>query len=680
MQSQKKHAAQRCLDAEDLWSMDRIGQLALAPDGRRAVCTLTRSSMAENRSRSSLWLLPTERAAPLQLTQCGDKDGQPAWSPQGDRIAFLARREQAEGARDETPQLYLISPDGGEARRVSQFAPGIESFKWLADGKRILFAAWVWPGLKGAAAQARQYREFSQRKESGYATSEAYYRYWDHNIPQGRVLHLLLLELATGRVRDLFEGTAYELPRDAAGNEVYDPSPDGRRVAFQHDPARPPLPGNRLALAEIDLGTRRIKPLADDAQWDFGAPRYRPDGKALACTAAQVGHRHTALNQLALVGPGRGWRLADEHADLHVQAPLRWAADASALFFTAEQRGRCHLWRHGLAAQDLAIAHQGGWVQGFDIAGEVLVTASDSALHPVRVQARRAGVDGPMRLESFNDGLLAQRQLGELREVSVTGALGEPVQLWLTLPPGFDAKRKAKKKYPVMQVIHGGPFAAAGDTFSYRWNPHVLAGRGHVIAQVNYHGSSGFGFAFRDSIMGRQGQLELEDIEAASDWLRKQPWADKQRLSATGGSYGGFLVAWMNGHVKPGRYRSYVCHAGVFDRVATFSADSYMDRPRDLGARYWDDGPKVLAQSPHSAAAQMHTPTLVIHGALDYRVPDCNGLAYYNTLKARGVDARLLWFPDENHWVLKPQNSRLWYREFLDWIVAHDAPAGARRA
>jgi dipeptidyl aminopeptidase/acylaminoacyl peptidase len=223
-----------------------------------------------------------------------------------------------------------------------------------------------------------------------------------------------------------------------------------------------------------------------------------------------------------------------------------------------------------------------------------------------------------------------------------------------------------------MQVIHGGPFAASGDSFGYRWNPHVLASKGHVVAQVNYHGSSGFGFAFHDCIMGRQGQLETQDIEAGSDWLLAQPWADGKRLSATGGSYGGFLVAWMNGHVPAGRYQAYVCHAGVFDRVATFSADSYPQRPKDLGALFWEDMPHVLAQSPHSAAAQMNTPTLVIHGALDYRVPDCNGLAYYNTLKARGVDARLLWFPDENHWVLKPRNSRLWYREFLDWITQHD--------
>jgi dipeptidyl aminopeptidase/acylaminoacyl peptidase len=264
---------------------------------------------------------------------------------------------------------------------------------------------------------------------------------------------------------------------------------------------------------------------------------------------------------------------------------------------------------------------------------------------------------------------------GEVRETQVTGALGEPVQVWLVFPLGFDAK----KKHPVTQVIHGGPFAAAGDTFSWRWNPHIFAAAGHVIAQVNYHGSSGFGFAFRDSLIGRQGELELQDIEAATDWLLQQRWADKTRVYATGGSYGGFLVAWMNGHVAPGRYRAYVCHAGVYDRIATFSADSYTTRPLDLGARYWEDPARVAGQSPHTFAAHMHTPTLVTHGAQDFRVPDCNGLAYYNTLQARGVDARLLWFPDENHWVLKPRNSRLWYTEFAAWLARHGGPAPRAR-
>ncbi|MDE2275182.1 MAG: S9 family peptidase [Burkholderiales bacterium] len=658
-------SADHPLDVDTLWQIERIAGLALAPDGERAVCTVTRHSMDENRGATSLWLLPTRHAAPRRLTTGGERDGQPAWSPTGERIAFIAQREQ-QGSKDATPQLYVIEAGGGEARRMSRFAPGIEAFKWLPDGRRVVFSAWVWPDLKGAAAQARRHQAWGERQDSGYATGEAFYRHFDHNLPQGRVLHLLLLELASGRITDLLEGRRHELPREGLGSDAFDVRPDGRRIAFVHDPARQALSGNPQALSEIDLASGRIRALVDDPAWDFNSPRYSPDGRCLAATAAPVGRAHTALAQLALVRPGRGWQALGQDWDHDLIGPLRWSADGAGVYGLAEERGRRHLWRHDLAAGGFAIAHEGGWVQGYDLAGDTLAIATDSAQHPVQVLARRGGA-APQRLEHFNDRLLAGVRLSPVRELEIRGALGEPVQMWLFMPPGFDPRRK----HPLMQVIHGGPYAAAGDTWGYRWNPHVLASRGHVLAQVNYHGSSGFGHAFRHSLIGRQGELELQDIEAGTDWLLQQRWADRRRLVATGGSYGGFLVAWMNGHVAAGRYRAYVCHAGVFDRIATFSADSYPTRPKDLAARYWEDLPRVLAQSPHAFAGRMQTPTLVIHGARDYRVPDCNGLAYYNTLKARGVGARLLWFPDENHWVLKPRNSRQWYGEFLDWIEQH---------
>ncbi len=678
----------RPLDAATLWKLCRLGGLALSPDGARAVCSVTTYDMDENRGSTALWLLSTLGGEPRQLTRCGSKDGQAAWSPQGDRIAFVARREQ-QGRKDDTAQLYVISPDGGEATRLSDFAPGIESFKWMPDGRRIVFTAWVWPQVKGAAAQNRQHKAWADRKETGYATSEALYRYWDHNLPQDRVLHLLLLDVDgpnRGRITDLFEGTPHQLARTDDGAAAYDVHPGGQHIAFAHDPAAVQRLGNPMALSQLTLRGRRVEPLLHRAGWDFGAPRYSPDGRQLACIAAHVGKAHTALSQLALMDlDNRAWRTLGKGAgdvggkawDFSVDAPLRWSADGRALLFTAEDRGRCPLWRHDIASGSFDVLYPGGTVQGFDVGAEAIVIAEDTARHPLRIHVLREG-QAPRRLERFNDDILQGVALGEVKEVSVTGALGDAVQVWLTFPPGFDARRK----HPVTHVIHGGPYAAAGDTFGWRWNPHVFAAPGQVIAQVNFHGSSGFGWAFKHSLIGRQGELELQDIEATTDWLLQQPWADAKRVCATGGSYGGFLVAWMNGHVPKGRYRAYVCHAGVFDRVATFSADSYAVRPKDLAANYWQDLPKVLAQSPHAAAAHMDTPTLVIHGARDYRVPDCNGLAYYNTLKARGVDARLLWFPDENHWVLKPRNSVLWYAEFLAWLARHTAPrqAPAKRA
>jgi dipeptidyl aminopeptidase/acylaminoacyl peptidase len=661
----------KSFDVDALWKIDRVGAVSLSPDGAQAVCSLSSFDMAANQGSAHLWLLSTFGGAPRRLTACGDKDGQAAWSPTGGAIAFVAKREQ-EGRKDETAQLYVIAPDGGEARRVSAFGPGVEAFKWFPDGKRIAFVAWVWPGLKGAKAQAKRWKEWSERKESGYVTSETQYRFWDHNMPMDRAAHLHVLDVASGRIVDLFEALPYELQRMDPDSNVFDIAPDGRHIAFVFDPAAEKRLDNCKALAEIDVGTGRVATLAQDAAWDFEAPRYSPDGARIAFVASHLGRHHNAPAHAALLERGGRWRRLTAAWDRSVNAPLRWAPDGAALYFSAEDRGRCHLWRHALEGDGTAIAAAGGWVQFFDVAGGTLATVADSMQHPARVQARRLGQPA-LRIENFNDALLGAYRLGAFEEKVFTGANGEPVQMWLVYPPGFDAKKA--KKYPVLHSIHGGPHAASGDTFHYRWNNQVFAAHGYVVAGVNFHGSSGFGEAFLDSNTHRWGELELQDIEAATDWLRKHAWVDKKRIFASGGSFGGYMVAWMNGHVKPGRYRAYVCHAGCFDRRAMFSSDAWSWNSKELGATYWSDPAKVQSQSPENFAAHMATPTLVIHGALDYRVPDQQGLAYYNTLKARGVDARLLWFPDENHWILKPRNSRLWYAEFFAWLQAHDREA-----
>jgi dipeptidyl aminopeptidase/acylaminoacyl peptidase len=664
----------KLLTVDDLWKIERVGGVSLSPDAAQAVCTLSTHSMDDNKGASALWLLSTFGGEPRRLTSCGEKDGQAAWSPRGDAIAFVAKREQ-QGRKDDTPQLYVIAPDGGEARRVSDFAPGVEAFKWFPDGRRIAFVAWVWPELKGTKAQARRHKEFKDRKESGYATSETQYRYWDANLPMGRVAHLHVLDIASGRISDLFEGQAFELPRAEPDANGFDIAPGGRHLVFSHDPSAQQQIEHCHALTEIDLRSGRAETVLLDKHWSFEAPRYSPDGTRIAFVASEQGRKITAPLHAAVWQRGGRWQLLSDTWDHNVDAPLRWAADGSALHFTAEDRGRRHLYRYTLGSRTASIVAEGGWVQGFDVAANVCVSVADAMDHPARVHAHRGGQPA-QRLERFNDERLAAFALGTTREVRFKGARGDEVQMWLVHPPGVDPAKPGKKKLPVLHSIHGGPHAAAGDTFHYRWNTQVFAAQGYLVACVNYHGSSGFGQAFLDSITGRFGELELQDVEAATDWLLKQPLVDRKRVFASGGSYGGYMVAWMNGHVKPGRYNAYVCHAGCYDWTAMFADDCYTAHAREFGAFYWDDPVLVGAQSPSTFAKSMRTPTLVVHGALDYRVPDAQGLAYYNTLKAQGVDARLLWFPDETHWVLKPRNSRLWYIEFFAWLARHDTRAG----
>jgi dipeptidyl aminopeptidase/acylaminoacyl peptidase len=664
----------KSFDVDALWRIERLGAPSLSPDGAQAVLSVTRHSMDDNKSASTLWLLSTLGGAPRALTHCGDKDAEPRFGPRGDLVAFVARREQ-EGAKDDEPQLYVIAPDGGEARRAATVATGVDAFRWSPGGRTIAFVSWVWPDAKGAKAQAKKLDEFRKRKETGYLTGEVQYRFWDRHLPMGRVPHLHLLELGRagqpGKVHDLFEGTPYELRRADPGADDFDLSPDGTRLVFAFDPAPEKRFDGRYALAEMELRTRKVRTIVQDAAWDFGAPRYAPDGNRIAFLASHQALKHTAPAQLAVWDRETGAHdIVGAQWDHEPQAPLHWEDDGQALLFVAEQKGRQHLWRFDLPDRRAEIAAPGGWVSHFDKAAGTLVTLTDTATHPARAFSHVPGA-APRRIERFNDALLARVAMGRVEERWLPGAQGDDVQVWLTYPPGFDAK----KKHPLLQVIHGGPHTALGDSWHYRWNAQTFAARGYVVACVNYHGSSGFGYVFKDSISHRWGQLEQQDVEATTTALLKERWADARRVFAAGGSYGGFMVAWLNGHVDRGRYAAYVCHAGCFDWTAMFADDAYTTQARELGAWYWDDMAQVHRQSPHAFAGAMATPTLVVHGALDYRVPDAQGLAYYNTLKARGVDARLLWFPDENHWVLKPRNSKLWYEEFFGWLERHDRPA-----
>ncbi|PTT91650.1 S9 family peptidase [Pelomonas sp. HMWF004] len=663
----------QAFDVDSLWALDRIGEPSLSPDGAQAVAGVTRYSMEANKAQSSLWLFSTLGGTPRRLTEAGDKDSNPQWSPTGEWIAFTARRDQG-GIKDEEAQLYVIAPDGGEARRVGWVPTGVDAFKWFPDGRRIAFVSWVWPDRK-AAAQADALKDFKARKESAYVTDEALFRFWDHHIPMGRVPHLHVMDVATGKARDLFEATPFELSRAEPDAHSFDISPDGRRIVFAFDPAAVKALDSRYALAEIELKTRRIETLLRDADWHFAAPRYSHSGSHLAFLASHQAAGHNQPDQLAVLDQQGHWAVFSADWDHEVSAPLRWAVDDQSVLFAAEDRGRRHLWQFALGDQLAEPIFEGGHVGSFALAADFVVINHDSVQFPPRLSA--LGEDGVRRIEALNDERLAAHRFGRHEEVTLTGARGDDVQMWLIYPPDFDAK----KKWPVMHVIHGGPHTAFGDSWHWRWNHQAFASAGYVVACVNYHGSSSFGHEFLDSITGHWGEYELQDIEAGTDWLLKKRWVDGQRIVATGGSYGGYMVAWMNGHVPAGRYQAYVCHAGCYDWQAMYADDAYNWHRKELGAAYWDDPARVAAQSPHSFARHFTTPTLVIHGQLDYRVPDAQGLAYYNTLKSLGVPSRLVWFPDENHWVLKPRNSRLWYGEFLGWLARHNEarPAGVRR-
>ena len=667
--------AKKRMTVETLWKLERPVQPTLAPDGAQACVSVASYDMQENRAQSSLWLYSAFGGEPRRLTTAGEKDAEPKWSPDGRWIAFVAKRA-AVGAEkaDEEPQVYLIAPDGGEARRLTTLATGAFGLKWFPDSRRLAFLSWVWPGEDTPAALAKRYKAWKDDKVKAHVVEHSAYRWWDRWLSDGRVPRLFTVDVDTGRVKNLFAGTRYEIARADPTAHHYDISPDGREIAFAFDPAEDKRFDHENHIVTLDLRRRRFRTVTARSPLNHETPRYSPDGRWIALITQNLKRSFIDTQRLALIDRRRGTlTVASARWDRSIHPPLVWSADSSAVHFVAEENARQHLWRWDVAARKATVVARGGVVSDFDVAGDTIAFVRNNMSTPPQVWWSAPGM-AERRIERLNDAVMEGMPRGEVREFRIPGWNREEIQMWVVYPPGFDPK----KKWPLLHNIHGGPHATWGDNFHFRWNNHVFAAQGYVVVCVNYHGSSSFGQKFMESIDGEWGKRELGDVEAATDFMLRQGYIDRERLVAAGGSYGGYMVAWMNGHVD--RYKAYICHAGCFDWVGMFSDDAWYWHPKELGAFYWDNPNKVDAQNPRARARRMKTPTLVMHGLLDYRVPDSQGLAYYNTLKAKGVPSRLVFFPDENHWILKPQNSRLWYREFFAWLARYVKPgASARR-
>ena len=706
----------RPITIDDLWSMKRFGPATLSPDGRWACAAVTSFSMDGNDGSAQLWLFATDGRTQRRLTR-GTKDGDPQWSPDGRWIAFTSRRAKSDGAAlEDEAQLHLISPDGGEAQRVTELATGVSGLRWFPDSTRIAFVSWVWPAISGVKAQAKRMKIERDDKVKAYALEHNHYRYWDRWLQRGRVPHLHVATLpaaaldggaAVAVVQDLFDGTPFQLPPQEPDAALYDISPDGKEIAFTHDfdPDPRALSFTDIVLMDVKKG-RWVAPTRDGGHANEH-PRYSPDGRWIAISSTNLRKAHNEQARLALI------RRSD-HAlvpltsdwDRGVHGPAQWTRDGERLLVLAEDGIAQPIWsidvpsptavtvgggsprellrgpRHGGVAGDLAVSRDGA----------TLVYSRSSLTQPPILFACHADGSDERAIEHLNAPIVERLALADTHSVTVAGFDGEPVQMWVVTPPGFEideasgksAKKRSSAKeastqWPLMHTIHGGPHTCSNDAWHWRWNMQLFAAQGYVVASVNYHGSTGWGQDFLASIDGDWGRRELADVEAGTEFLLRTGRIDPARVVATGGSYGGYMVALMNGRAQRGRYAAYVCHAGCYDWVSMMGSDGYFWFGHELGAFPWEDEARVLAQSPHHYADAFETPTLVIHGELDYRVPYYQGLAYYNTLRVKKVPSRLVCFPDENHWILKPQNSRLWYREFFDWLDRHAGVAKRKR-
>jgi len=660
----------RPITLEDLWAVKRVGAPSLDPTAQWAAVEVTTYSMDENSSTSDIWLLSTDGKTQRQLTSHAARDSGPQWSPDGKWIAFTSRREG-----DDTAQIYLISPGGGEARRLTRISSGAGSIKWLNDSQGIAFLSQVWPDLTTDAEQARRARERAASKMKAVVIEQTMYRYWDHWISDGRVPHVFVASVASGEIRDVLAGTGLHLSLTDISAGDYDFSPDGSELAIAADLAKDPGFDPNPDIITVNLASKAWKNITEENKAADGGPRYSPDGKFIAYERTRIARFEASNQVLTLYDRATGTHKLLTAAWDRAVSSITWSAHGNALYFNAEDKARVHLWVIDATGGTPRVVVNGGTVGGYSVASNnrMFVYVNTTMEKPAAVYA--ANVEGDttevIKLESFNDALARQWKFGEVKDVLFKGWNDEPVQMWVIYPPDFDPS----KKWPLLHAVHGGPHGEWLDQFHFRWNMHLLASKGYVVAAVNFHGSTGRGEKFADSITGDFGRKELADTEKATDYLLNTGYIDAERLVAAGGSFGGFMVAYMNGNSQ--RYKAYVCHDGVYDYPFQQTAsDTVRSRDRALGGWFWENA-DIGKQSARNYTANMKTPTLIIHGELDYRVPIAQAFAYYGALKMKQVPARLLYFPDENHWVLKPQNSRLWHSEVFAWLGQY-APPGPR--
>jgi dipeptidyl aminopeptidase/acylaminoacyl peptidase len=676
---------------EDMMKLKRVGAPVPSPDGKWVVFDCEDVDLAANTKISHLWIVPASGGESRRFNPTVNHEERPRFSPDGKRLIWTSK------ATDPT-QIWMcdFDPEAGQLvgkpHQVTSISTGADGAIWSPDGKNIVFVSAVYPDCKDDACNKQRDEELKKSKVKAKIFSRLFYRHWNA-FTEFKRSHLFVvsaeatveagvspaqspesqptrlpLQKNVNAPRDLTPGDHDVPPFSLGGQDMYAISPDGQEVAYTSniDEVEATSTNNEIFVVPITGGAPKkisTSPGSDTT------PLYSPDGKYLAWRSqARAGFEAEKWRLLVQDRQTGNTREVAQSFEYSI-GTFSWASHAGEIVFTAEQRGTSPLFSTSVGADWTTIAQNDG-LHADDL------TVSNGVLYFTRMSIQApneiwrldlsTGHDvNPTAVTHMNDALLSQIDMQPLESFTFKGANNDDVQGFLIKPPGFDPN----KKYPLKFLIHGGPQGAWGNSWTYRWNAELFAATGnYVVVMINFHGSTGYGQKFTDSISGDWGGKPYFDLMKGLDYIEKTyPFIDKNREAALGASYGGYMANWLLGHTN--RFKCIVSHDGMFNAESAYGMTEELWFPEwEFKGPPWKKRDVYRKWSPHEYAQNFKTPTLVIHGQNDYRLDVSQGFDLFTTLQILKVPSKMLYFPDEGHWVLKPQNSQLWYKTVNDWV------------
>jgi dipeptidyl aminopeptidase/acylaminoacyl peptidase len=666
--AQQRHA----MTIRDFLSVVRPGEPALSPDGRWVAYNVTTPDLAAYRKRTDLWLVPATGGEP-RLVSTDSLGGRSArWSPDGKSLAYVT-------TRGGVPQVWIFDPATGARRQVTSLSTGADGPVWAPSGAMLAFVSQVYPECVDDACNQRRAHEEESKPSQARIYDQLLYRHWNA-WSDGTRSHLFVVPAAGGTPRDLLAGKDYDTPVPPFGGSAdYAWSPDGKELAFTTKVGRDQAWTTNSDVYAVPVAGGEPVNLTASMPGAESAPAYSPDGRYLAFLSQERAAYESDRVRLMLRDRGTGAvRELPRSFDRWINE-YAWEPNSQGLIAIAEDHQADRIF-HITIGGDVHHIHPGGDASqlslGSSAGHDVMAYVSDATNQPPQVFVWRIDHEHPavpLVVTHLNTALLASLDLPPAEAIGWIGAGGDSVYGWLLKPPGFDATRR----YPLLVLVHGGPQGAWLDQFHSRWNPAMFAAPGYVVFMPNPRGSTGFGQRFIDQIARDWGGKVFEDIMKGVDVAAALPYVDSTRMGAAGGSFGGHMVNWINGHTT--RFKALVAHDGDFNLSSFYGATEELWFPEhDLGGPPWVDRTDYERWSPDHFAQAMRTPELVVHGGQDFRVIETEGMQAFTALQRQGVPSRLLYFPDEGHWVLRLQNQVVWWTTVHEWLARYlhpEAPA-----